>query len=96
MLDTLKAFNEMRVKIKKPMTEKAKKMLCDKLNKNFQPCEWVAILNQSIYHGWQDIYELKDKNTSASQAMPWDKQEKQENALDEQFARVAANMEVDW
>lgn len=94
LLDALKAFNEMRVKIKKPMTEKAKKMLCDKLNKNFQPCEWVAILNQSIYNGWQDIYELKgEKAVRAAQSMPWDKQE---SALDDQFARVAANMGVDW
>lgn len=91
LLETLKAFNEMRTKIKKPMTETAKKMLCEKLNKNFQPCEWVAILNQSIYHGWQDVYELKDDAPQTGY-----QQTQTSSTLDEQFARVAEAMGVDW
>lgn len=67
LLETLKAFNEMRTRIGKPMTDRAKKMLCDKLDKKFQPCERIAILNQSIYHGWQDVYELKDENANTTQ-----------------------------
>lgn len=91
LLETLKAFDEMRTKIKKPMTEKAKKMLCEKLNKNFQPCEWVAILNQSIYHGWQDVYGLKEDAQQTGY-----QQTQTSSTLDEQFARVAEAMGVDW
>lgn len=90
LADALKAFSEMRNKIKKPMTDRAKKMLCEKLNKEFQPCEWVAILNQSIYHGWQDVYALKED------AQQTGYQQNQTNTLDEQFARVAEMMGADW
>lgn len=48
----------MRTRIKKPMTDRAKQMLCNKLEK-FDRHDWKAILNQSIYAGWQDIYALK-------------------------------------
>lgn len=93
LADALKAFSEMRNKIKKPMTDRAKKMLCEKLNKEFQPCEWVAILNQSIYHGWQDVYALKE---DAQQTGYQQNQTNQTSALDEQFARVAEMMGADW
>ena len=33
-------------------------MLCNKLEK-FDRHDWKAILDQSIYAGWQDIYALK-------------------------------------
>lgn len=54
------AFLAMRVKIKKPATEYAQKLLLKKLAAfyvNDQDPE--AILNQSIMNGWQDLYELK-------------------------------------
>ena len=35
-----------------------KHMLCNKLEK-FDRHDWKAILDQSIYAGWQDIYALK-------------------------------------
>lgn len=40
------------------MTDRAKQMLCNKLEK-FDQHDWKAILDQSIYAGWQDIYALK-------------------------------------
>lgn len=40
------------------MTDRAKQMLCNKLEK-FERHDWKAILDQSIYAGWQDIYALK-------------------------------------
>lgn len=39
-------------------TDRAKQMLCNKLEK-FERHDWKAILDQSIYAGWQDIYALK-------------------------------------
>lgn len=58
LLESLREFAQMRTRIKKPMTDRAKQMLCNKLEK-FDPHDWKAILDQSIYAGWQDIYALK-------------------------------------
>lgn len=90
LLKQLKAFAEMRTKKHKPMTDKAKKRLCTKLDREFQPCEWMEVLEQSIYHSWDDVYELKEKNQSQSQA------QNTGSELDDQFARVAGMMGVDW
>ena len=44
-------------------------MLCNKLEK-FDRHDWKAILDQSIYAGWQDIYALKqDDQYEQSTAM---------------------------
>ena len=59
----LKDFEVMRNKIKKPLTLKAKQMILNKLDKLASDDETkIAILNQSIMHCWQDIYELKDNS----------------------------------
>lgn len=58
LLESLREFAQMRTRIKKPMTDRAKQMLCNKLEK-FDRHDWKAILDQSIYVGWQDIYALK-------------------------------------
>ena len=58
LLESLREFAQMRTRIKKPMTDRAKQMLCTKLEK-FDRHDWKAILDQSIYAGWQDIYALK-------------------------------------
>lgn len=60
LLTALREFGEMRNRMKKPMTDRAKQMLCNKLNKKFQPCEWVEILEQSVYRNWSDIYPLSN------------------------------------
>mgnify|MGYP004674493389 CR=1 FL=1 len=50
----------MRKAIKKPMTTKALELLIRNLKKltNLEE-EQIAILNQSIEHGWQTVYPLK-------------------------------------
>ncbi len=59
LLDALIDFERMRKSIKKPMTDRAKRMLASKLEKEFHPSIWIAVLEQSITHCWQDIYPLK-------------------------------------
>lgn len=60
LLDALKDFEAMRVKIKKPMTPRARKLLLGNLRKlSSDEGEQIAILEQSILHGWQDVYALK-------------------------------------
>ena len=63
LLSTLREFERMRNKIKKPMTEGPKKRLLQKLQKEFNPASWTAVLEQSIDHCWQDIYPIKQGNT---------------------------------
>lgn len=59
--ETWRQFVEMRKKIKKPMTDKAKELILAKLNKMASSeSEKIAILNQSIMNSWQGVFPLKD------------------------------------
>lgn len=63
--NTLKEFLKMRKSIKKPMTDKAMKLLINKLDKlGSNDNEKVEILNQSIFNSWQGVFELKSKEIS--------------------------------
>ncbi len=62
LFESINAFVEMRTKIKRPMTDRALKMMLnelDKLSHNEQ--EKIEILNQSTMNCWQGIFELKNK-----------------------------------
>lgn len=61
-VETLKDFEEMRKKIKKPMTDKAKSLLVEKLQELAPDDEemQIKILEQSIVNCWQGVYPLKD------------------------------------
>lgn len=63
LLAALNDFADMRQKIKKPLaTDRAKQMLVNKLAQLSQnPDIQIAILNQSIFHGWQGVFGLKDE-----------------------------------
>ena len=60
LLKALRDFEEMRRLKKKPMTDRAKEMLCNKL-KSFPPEEREATLLQSIEHGWDTVYSLHEE-----------------------------------
>lgn len=64
---TLLDFVEMRKEIKKKLTTRALKMILNKLNK-LADDEYtkIKILEQSILHSWQDVYELKQENSNYS------------------------------
>lgn len=65
LISALKDFAEMRKSIKKPLTDRAMKMILNKLEKlSHNRGVWIAILNQSILHSWQDVYELKTESKS--------------------------------
>jgi hypothetical protein len=67
LLSTLRDFEQMRNKIKKPLTPRAKTMLINKLSKEFRPEDWITVLEKSIAHCWQDIYPLKERNEARQQ-----------------------------
>lgn len=55
-----KDFKAMRIKIRKPMTERAEELLIKKLDGlNNNEEEQIAILNQSIMNSWLGIFPLK-------------------------------------
>ena len=63
LLQTLDDFEGMRKTLKKPMTERAKKLLCSKLTKlaGDNTKLKIALLEQSILHSWLDVYPLRDE-----------------------------------
>lgn len=57
LLSALEDYGSMRQKIKKPMTERAKKQLCDRLDKLAGTAAGkVELLNEAILHCWQSVY----------------------------------------
>jgi hypothetical protein len=60
----LKDFSQMRNKLKKPLTDRALKMLWNELNKLSPDTQTqIKILEQSIMNCWQTVYPLKNKST---------------------------------
>lgn len=61
LLQALNDFEKMRNKMKKPMTDRAKKMLLNKLHElDNSDTMKISLLEQSILKGWTDVYELKE------------------------------------
>lgn len=67
LLNALKEFEQMRVKMKKPMTDRAKSMLVKKLSTQFSSDIWIDVLKQSIYKCWLDVYPLKGDHNQSHQ-----------------------------
>lgn len=65
LLEALKDFEQMRKSVKKPMTDRAKKILVNKLQQEFSPHIWISVLEQSIKNCWLDVYPLKEQRDTA-------------------------------
>lgn len=64
-LEAWQAFLAMRVKIKRPATDYAQKLLIKKLAAFYaNDLDPSAILHQSIVNDWQDLYAPKEKSTA--------------------------------
>lgn len=59
LLCALKDFERMRSALKKPLTPKARELICRKLEP-YGPAERVRMLEESISHCWVDVYELSE------------------------------------
>lgn len=96
--NTIKDFIDMRKTIKKPMTTKALELLIKNLEKltNLEE-EKIAILNQSIEHGWQTVYPLKtiDSNKTSKGGIN-DFKELMEEARNEQRGNNTSNNSFGW
>lgn len=59
----MKHFRQHRVRIRKPMTERAEQLIAGKLRKIWDEHghDPVAVLDQSIVKGWLDVFPLKEE-----------------------------------
>ena len=64
--------------IKRPMTDRAKRQLCTKLDDAASGYERIELLNEAVLHCWQSVYP---------------KQAQAENTRKKTFAEIAAGME---
>lgn len=94
---TIRDFIDMRKAMKKPMTTKALELLIRNLEKltNLEE-EKIAILNQSIEHGWQTVYPLKQLNNSTGKGSMNDFKDLMEEARDEQAGNYTSNNTFSW
>ncbi|MCQ1533544.1 helix-turn-helix transcriptional regulator [Mitsuokella jalaludinii] len=62
--DALHGFDEMRKKLRKPLTDRAKRLTLGKLEKLAPGNEemQIAILDQSVENSWQGVYRLKTED----------------------------------
>ena len=67
-METLKAFEEMRKKIKKPLTDKARELIIKKLSNisNGNGDIAIKIMENSIENSWQGVFPLKNENSVAT------------------------------
>lgn len=62
-VEAMNAFKEMRKTIKKPLTERAEKMILDRLSElATNEYQQIEIINQSTINSWQNVYPLKVDN----------------------------------
>lgn len=70
LLEALKAFEQMRAKIKKPMTDVARRRLTQKLDRLAEECpdlDRVDTLEEAVLHCWQSVYPPKEKAGQAKE-----------------------------
>ena len=66
---TFEDFRKMRIKIKKPMTDRAIELMLSRLEKlSTDPRQQAKILEQSIRQSWSGIYELHDDEPKNGQS----------------------------
>ena len=78
LLAALLDFEKMRKSIKRPMTDRAKRQLCTKLDDAASDYERIELLNEAVLHCWQYVYPKREQGTSSRKKT---------------FAEIAAGME---
>ena len=71
LLKALRDFEEMRLKIKKPMTDRAKRQLCDRLDALAgDSAGKIRLLDEAVLHCWQSVYVHDGGGKGKSTASP--------------------------
>lgn len=61
LLRALRDYDKMRRAKKRPMTDRARTILVNKLQREFSPDEWIPVLEQSVFRCWDSVYKLDDE-----------------------------------
>lgn len=70
--ETWQAYEEMRKKIRKPMTERARDLIIKKLLEMKQAGQDAnAVLEQSVMSSWTGIFPIKTDTSPAGKQQPW-------------------------
>lgn len=70
LLQALQDYDLMRQEKHKGLTDTMRRSLCEQLNSEFQPCEWLAIVKQATMRGWMKFYPLDEPKPQQSQQRP--------------------------
>ena len=70
LLQALNDYDTMRQEKRKALTDTMRRSLCEQLNSEFQPCEWVAIIKQATLRGWMKFYPLDEPKPQQSRQRP--------------------------
>lgn len=84
----LQDYDTMRQEKHKALTDTMRRSLCEQLNGEFQPCEWVAIIKQATLHGWMKFYALDEPKPQQSQQRPLTAEEEYTRLFDETFGSI--------
>ena len=65
LISALKDFEDMRKRIKSPLSDRARQMLLSKLDKlaGDDTEKKIAILEQSIFNSWKGVYDIDDRRS---------------------------------
>ena len=69
LFEALRDFDLMRRAIRRPMTDRARELLCRKLD-TFPPEQRLRVLEQSVTHSWADLYPLDGRESRPSASAP--------------------------
>lgn len=94
LVEAIRDFIKMRKSIKKPLTDRALKTILNKLDKfGRNDFEKILILENSIEHCWQSVFELKD-NKKAPTAIGTEKNNKLYSSICNNGKNYTRKMEV--
>ena len=66
LLQALRDYDQMRREKRKSLTDTMRRSLCQQLDEEFQPCEWVEIVKQATRQGWLKFYPLDKERTTTT------------------------------
>lgn len=94
LVEAIRDFMKMRKSIKKPLTDRALKTILNKLDKfGRNDFEKILILENSIEHCWQSVFELKE-NKKAPTAIGTEKNNKSYSSICNNVKNYTRKMEV--
>lgn len=84
LLQALRAYDQMRREKRKTLTDTMRRSLCQQLDDEFQPCEWVEIVKQATRQGWLKFYPLDKDKPATTPAL--------EESSGDQLTRILNNL----